>query len=367
MQTVTLQSRRIEAADHSEAIELFYARGWTDGLPVVPPTEERVEAMLSAVNRDPGEVVGILAPRYGKATLEKIAINAVMAGCEPAYFAVVVAAIEAITDEAFNLNGVQVTTHVAAPLLIINGPVRRALKINAGPNCFGQGNRANATIGRAVRLCMINIGGGVPGLTDESTFGHPGKYTYCTAENEEISPWEPLHVERGFHPEQSTVTVFAAEAPHNVSDHTSRSARGILTTVADTMATMGNNTMYRRGEMAVVIGPEHATTIAADGWHKQDVKAFLYQEARRPVGELTRAGEYYGDITWQRYWPRWVDRNDPSARIPVVDRPEDLLVMVAGGTAGRFSLVIPGWGAHGTRAVTKVVHVHGSGGCSDEG
>lgn len=366
MQTVTLQSRRIEAADHFEAIELFYARGWTDGLPVVPPTEERVEAMLSAVPRDPGEVVGILAPRYGKATLEKIAINAVMAGCQPAYFPVVVAAIEAIADENFNLSGVQATTHVAAPLLIINGPVRRALAVNAGPNCFGQGFRANATIGRAVRLCMINIGGGLPGLTDEATFGHPGKYTYCVAENEELSPWEPLHVERGFRPEQSTVTVFAAEAPHNVSDHTSRTARGVLTTVADTMATMGNNTMYRRGEMAVVIGPEHAATIAAEGWRKQDVKAFLYQEARRTVGELTRAGEYFGDITWERYWPRWIDRNDPAARIPVVDRPEDLLVMVAGGTAGRFSLVIPGWGAHGIRAVTKVIHVHATDGCCGE-
>lgn len=365
MQTVALRSRRVEAADHGEAVELFYARGWTDGLPIVPPTEERVEAMLSTLDRDPGEVVGIVAPRCGKATLEKIAINAVMAGCQPAYFPVVVAAIEAIADEDFNLNGVQATTHVAAPLCIINGPVRRALEINGGANCFGQGFRANATIGRAVRLCMINIGGGLPGLTDGATFGHPGKYTYCVAENEEVSPWEPLHVERGFRPEQSTVTVFAAEAPHNVSDHPSRSARGILTTVADTMATMGNNTMYKRGEMAVVIGPEHAATIAAEGWGKRDVKAFLFQEARRPVGELIRAGEYYGDVTWQKHWPRWIDRNDPSALIPVLDRPEDLLVIVAGGSVGRFSLVIPGWGALGTRAVTKVIHFHASGGCHD--
>lgn len=352
---MTLTSRRLEVADQHEAIELFFARGWTDGLPVVPPTEERVEAMLRTLDRDPGEVVGILAPRYGKATLEKIAINAVMAGCQPGYFPVVVAAVEAIADEAFNLNGVQATTHVAAPLSIVNGPVRRPLAINSGANCFGQGSRANATIGRAVRLCMVNIGGGLPGLTDKATFGHPGKYTYCVAENEEASPWEPLHVERGYGPEESTVTVFAAEAPHNVSDHPSRSARGILTTVADTMATMGNNTMYRRGEMAVVIGPEHAATIAAEGWSKQDVKSFLFHEARRSVGELTRGGEYYGDVTWEKYWPQGIDRSDPAARIPVVDRPEDLLVVVAGGTVGRFSLVIPGWGAHGTHAVTKVI------------
>ncbi|MFQ5657553.1 MAG: hypothetical protein ACE5G5_08445 [Candidatus Methylomirabilales bacterium] len=365
MQTVALRSKRIEAADPFEAGEIFFARGWTDGLPIVPPTEDRVEAMLQFLDRDPGEVVGVLAPRYGKATLEKIAINATMAGCLPAYFPVVVAAIEAIVDEEFNLNGVQSTTHVAAPLLVINGPVRHALEINGGPNCFGQGFRANATIGRAVRLCMVNIGGGVPGTTDKATFGHPGKYTYCVAENEEISPWEPLHVERGFGPEQSTVTVFAAEAPHNVSDHTSRSARGVLTTVADTMATMGNNTMYKRGEMAVVISPEHAATIAAEGWSKQDVKEFLFQEARRPVAELVRAGEYYGEVTWQKYWPRWVDRSNPTALIPVVNRPQDFLVFVAGGAAGRFSLVIPGWGDMGIRAVTKVIHFHGSEGCPD--
>lgn len=359
MQTVALRSRRLEAADHDEAIELFFARGWTDGLPVVPPSEPRVEAMLQPLDRDPGEVVGTLAPRYGKATLEKIAINAVMAGCLPAYFPVVVAAIAAIADEAFNLNGVQATTHVASPLCIINGPVRQVLGVNSGANCFGQGFRANATIGRAVRLCMINIGGGLPGVTDKATFGHPGKYTYCVAENQEASSWEPLHVERGFRPDQSTVTVFAAEAPHNVSDHTSHTARGILTTVADTMATMGNNTMYKRGEMLVVIGPEHAATIAAEGWSKQDVKSCLFQEARRPVGELTRAGEYYGDVTWEKYWPRGIDRNDPAARIPVVNGPEDLLVIVAGGAAGRFSLVIPGWGAHGIQAVTKVIPFEG--------
>ncbi|MFQ5882390.1 MAG: hypothetical protein ACE5I9_07950 [Candidatus Methylomirabilales bacterium] len=365
MQTVALRSRRIEAADLFEGVELFFERGWTDGLPIVPPTEERVEAMLKALDRDPGEIVAVLAPKYGKATLEKIAINAVMAGCRPAYFPVVVATIQAIGDERFNLNGVQATTHVAAPLLIINGPVRQALEIKGEANCFGQGFRANATIGRAVRLCMINIGGGLPGLTDKATFGHPGKYTYCVAENEEVSPWEPLHVERGFRSEQSTVTVFAAEAPHNVSDHTSRSARGILTTVADSMATMGNNNMYKRGEMMVVISPEHAATIATEGWSKHDVKEFLFQEAGRPVRELVRGGEYYGEVTWEKYWPRWVDRNDPSALIPVVNRPEDLLVIVAGGTAGRFSLVIPGWGDLGTRAVTKVIHFHASGGCSN--
>lgn len=355
MTTATLRSRRLSLPDYFAAVERFTTEGWTDGLPIVPPTEEGVEAMLAVLGREPGEVVGRLAPRFGVATLEKVAINAVMAGCRPEYFPVVVAAIEAIADDEFNLNGVQATTHVAAPLCIVNGPVRRTLDINGGPNCFGQGWRANATIGRAVRLCMINLGGGLPGLTDKATFGHPGKYTYCVAEQEEASPWEPLHVSRGFRPDQSAVTLFAAEAPHSVSDHVSPTGRGILTTVADTLATMGNNNMYKQGECLVVIGVEHAQTLAEEGWGRRDVQQFLFETARRPLHRLKQGGEYYGDATWEKYWPKWIDRTDENALIPVVSRPEDILVIVAGGSVGRFSLVIPGWGRLGSRAVTKVV------------
>ncbi|MGH7377278.1 MAG: hypothetical protein ACREKK_07665, partial [Candidatus Methylomirabilales bacterium] len=355
MTTVALHSRRLTLPDYFAAVERFAGEGWTDGLPIVPPTAERVEAMLAVLGREPGEVVGRLAPRFGVATLEKVAINAVMAGCRPEYFPVVVAAIEAIADDEFNLNGVQATTHVAAPLCIVNGPVRRALDINGGPNCFGQGWRANATIGRAVRLCMINLGGGLPGLTDKATFGHPGKYSYCVAEQEEASPWEPLHVSRGFRPDQSAVTLFAAEAPHSVSDHVSRTGRGILTTVADTLATMGNNNMYKQGECLVVIGVEHGQTLAEEGWGRRDVQQFLFETARRPLHRLKQGGEYYGDATWEKYWPKWIDRTDENALIPVVSRPEDILVIVAGGSVGRFSLVIPGWGRLGSRAVTKVV------------
>ena len=350
-----LRSQRIAVKDYSHAVELFYEKGWTDGLPVIPPTEEKVEAMLRAVERDPGEVVGLVAPRFGKATLEKIAVNAVMAGCLPAYFPVVVAAVEAATDEAFNLNGIQATTHVSAPLLIVNGPVRRALDINGGPNCFGQGWRANATIGRALRLVLINIGGGYPGRTDKACLGHPGKYSYCVAENEEASPWEPLHVERGLAAGDSAVTVFGCEAPHSVTDHVSGTGRGILATVADTMATRGNNNMYRAGEMAVVIGPEHAETLRAEGWSKADVRQFLFDTARRPLRDLRDGGEFYGDKTFDLYWPRWVDRADDDARIPVVRGPQDLIVFVAGGSVGRFSAVLPGWGALGSRSLTKKV------------
>jgi hypothetical protein len=355
MTTATLRARRLHLRDHFAVLERFAAAGWTDGLPIVPPTEDLVAAALATLGRDPAEVVGRLAPRYGAATLEKVAINAVMAGCRPEYLPVVVAAIEAVADDEFNLNGVQATTHVAAPLCIVNGPVRRALDINAGPNCFGQGWRANATIGRAIRLCMINLGGGLPGLTDKATFGHPGKYTYCVAENEEASPWEPLHASRGLPREASAVTLFAAEAPHSVSDHTSRTGRGILTTVADTLATMGNNNMYKQGECLVVIGVEHARTLAEERWTRRDVQQFLFETARRPLGRLKQGGEYYGDATWEKYWPKWIDRTDDAALIPVVSRPEDILLIVAGGSVGRFSLVLPGWGRLGTRAVTKVI------------
>lgn len=350
-----LTSRRIEVEGYYEAVELFYERGWTDGLPVVPPTEERVEAMIKAARRDAGEVIGLIPPRWARATVEKIAVNAVMAGCRPEHFPVVLAVVEAALDEAFNLHGVQATTHVAAPLIIINGPVRKDLDINSGPNCFGQGWRANATIGRALRLVMINIGGGLPGVTDKSTFGHPGKYTYCVAENEEASPWEPLHVERGFHHHDSTVTLFAAEAPHSISDHPSQTAKGILTTVADSLATMGCSNMYKAGELVVVLSPEHAATIGKEGWSKRDVKQFLFEQARRPLKELRRAGEFYGEETLRRYWPKWVDPKDDWAMIPVVRRPEDIIVIVAGGPVGRFSLGIPGWGDHGTKAVTKKI------------
>jgi len=352
---MSLRSRRIAVKDVSHAVELFYANGWTDGLPIIPPTEDTVEAMLRTVDRDPGEVVGRVAPRFGEATLEKIAINAVMAGCLPEYFPVVVAAAEAVTDEAYNLNGIQATTRVSAPLIIVNGPVRRALDINGGPNCFGQGWRANATIGRALRLVLINLGGGYPGRTDKACLGYPGKHTSCVAENEEASPWEPLHVARGLRAGESAVTVFACEAPHSVTDHTSTTGRGMLGTLADSMATRGNNTMHRAGEMGVVIGPEHAETLRAEGWSKAGAQQFLFDTARRPLRDLKGGGEFYGDKTFDVYWPKWVDRHDEDARIPVVRQPQDLIVFAAGGSVGRLSAVLPGWGALGSRAVTRKV------------
>jgi len=268
-------------------------------------------------------------------------VNAVMAGCRAEYFPVVLAAVEAVCDVRFNLHGVQATTHVCAPLLIVNGPIRHALHLNSGYNVFGQGWRANATIGRALRLVLINIGGGIPGLTDQATFGHPGKYTYCIAENEEENPWEPWHVEQGFPRDMSTVTVLAAEAPHSVTNHVSNDPEGILWSCADTLATMGSNAMAMTNYVLVALGPEHTRTIAAHGWTKQDVKAYLFEKARKPLWQMTFNGRY-GKI-WNRNWPVWLDRDNPIARVPVAASPDQVHIIVAGGPVGRFSVVIPGW------------------------
>ncbi len=335
-----------------DPVEFCFDRGWTDGLPVVPPTEERVLWMLAGTARRPGETVAWIPPRRGRASVERIAINAAMAGCRAEYMPVLIAAVEALADPAFNLNGVQVTTHVTGPLLIVNGPVARRLDINGGPNVFGPGWRANATIGRAVRLILLNIGGATPGVLDRSTLGHPGKYTYCIAENEAASPWEPFHVSRGCRADESAVTVFAAEAPHSVTNHVSPDARGVLTSIADSLATLGSNNMFVMGEAAVVIGPEHAATMKKDGLSRRDVQEFLFQRARRRLADLTFQGAY-GKI-YNRNWPAWVNRDNPDEMVPAVERPEDFLVLVAGGPAGRFSAVIPGW-AHWSRAVTRPI------------
>lgn len=334
-----------------DAIELYFEQGWTDGLPVVPPTRALVDRMLAATSRKPDEVVCHVPPKWGEATVERVAANAVMAGCRPEYFPVVLAALEALSDDRLNWHGVQCTTHVCTPLIIVNGPIRQQIGINSGHNCLGQGWRANATIGRAVRLVMTNIGGAQPGRIDKATFGHPGKYSYCTGENEEESPWPPYHTDLGFSPDESTVTVFAAEAPHNINNHADN-PYDLLNAVADTMATLGNNNMYVMGESFVVISPDHAGIIAGAGWKKHNVQYYLFERARRTVGELRYGGMYYKDVD-RNLWPRWIDRRDDNARVPIARTPDDIKVIVAGG-AGPHSLFIPGWG---TRSVTRRITV----------
>jgi len=324
-----------------DPIQFCYDRGWTDGLPVVPPTEERVEAMLAGTTLAPSTLVAKIPPSWAEATVEKIAVNSVMAGCLPEYMPVIIAAVRAMTDPALNLNGIQCSTHLSTPLVVVNGPVRNIIGMNSGSNVFGQGNRANATIGRAVKLILTNVGGAIPGVTDMSTLGHPGKYTYCIAENEEESPWDPLHVERGFKREQSAVTVFGCEAPHNVNNSASQNAHDLAMTIADTMATLGKNMFYAQGEVMVVVCPSHAETIAHDGWSKLHFKEFLYEKARKPV-RLLKLGGLYGRELNRNFWPRWVDRQNDDEMVPIVRRPSEITVVIAGGT-GRHSAFLPGW------------------------
>ena len=333
----------------TDLAEWYFERGFTDGLPVVPPTPERVDAMVTALGGAPERLEARVPPRGGGLTHEVLAVNMVLAGCLPAYAPVVKAALLALCDARFNLNGVQTTTHVAAPLVVVNGPIRNEIGMNAGHNVFGPGNRANATIGRAIRLVLLNVGGATPGDLDKSTLGHPGKYSYCIAENEESSPWAPYHVEQGYAPEDSTVFAIAAEAPHSVTNHVANDAEGILDSIVSAMSTIAHNNAVSSGSCAVVIGPEHAATIAGKGWTRSDVRNYLWMNAGNTFGEISFHGRY-GKI-YNRNLPRWY-RRDPGARIPVVPRAEEIHLFVAGGDAGRFSAFIPGWG-HMTAPVLR--------------
>ncbi|MFC1895570.1 hypothetical protein ACFL0Q_02760 [Thermodesulfobacteriota bacterium] len=326
-------------AGAQEAYDCFNRRGWTDGLPIVLPTERLVETFLERIDKEPEDTLGIMPPRWAQVTFKKIAINAAMAGCLPEYFPVILSAVEATLDENFNLNAIQTTTHPCAVMLIINGPVRKELNINAKHNCFGQGCRANATIGRAVRLVLLNVGGGIPGSMDKATMGHPGKYSYCVAENQEESPWSSFHVEKGYSPDASTVTVVAAEPPHNINDHGSVSAEGILTTVAGTMATTGNNNLYNCADTFVFFGPEHAATIARDGYGKDDVRRFLFERARIPVSRMSQK-QLEHIQAMLRDPSGFIDEN---RTIGICREMSDLHILVSGG-AGKHSAWVPTFG-----------------------
>ena len=330
-----------------DAIDAHYQeQGWTDGLPIVPPTAAAVEEFLRWTDRGRFEVVGVLPPRQGEATIEKIAVNAVMAGCRPEYCHVVVTAIEALADPLFNLDSVQATTHPVAPLVVVNGPIARELGINGGYNAYGQGFRANVTIGRAVRLVLMNVGGGLPGTGDRATQGSPSKIAYCVAENEAENPWEPLHVEAGLPADTSTVTTFGCEAPHNIQDHYSNTGLGILATIAGSMGQAGSNNILGAGWPLLSLGPEHAATIAKDGFSKRQVKEYLFEHARFPLAKLSP--EYRAAQLTRR---GIVD--SPDTMVPIVRSADDISVIVVGG-AGKHSSWQPTFG-DGTRPVRRTI------------
>lgn len=357
VQIAVAAPRVADAAAHrsvpsgTDLIEWYYAQGFSDGFPVVPPTPAKVAAMVEALGGEPSFVECRVPPRWGNLTREVLAINLVMAGCLPDYAPVVRAAMLALTDTAFNLNGVQATTHMASPLLVVNGPIRNAIGMNAGCNVFGSGNRANATIGRAIRLILLNVGGGWPGDLDKSTLGHPGKYTYCIADNEEASPLAPYHVEKGYKAEDSTVFVIAAEPPHSVTNHVANDPEGILDSICSAMSTIAHNNAVSSGHCAVVLGPEHARTIAQHGWKRHDIRSYLWTYARIRFGDIA-FNHRYGKI-YNRNLPAWYKR-DLEARIPIVPSVDNIHLFVAGGEAGRFSAFIPGWG-HMTSPVLRSI------------
>jgi hypothetical protein len=328
--TTNPATTEITVLDTPEAVlAAFCERQWCDGLPIVPPTEARVRAMLGGAPGD--RSLGVMPPLWRLATLEKLAVNAVMAGCEPGAFPLIVAAVEAMLDPSFNLYGVQATTHPVAPLLIVHGPIAAELGVHSGSGCFGPGFRGNATIGRAIRLVLLNIGGAWPGRHDMATQGSPAKFSYCIAEHVEATPWGALH-------EENVVTVFGGEPPHNVNDHVSTTAGGILATVADTAVSLGSNVgwYFSQSQLLIVLGPEHARTIAGDGLSRADVQRFVFEHARLPLRTL-KLGGMWGI----QDWPRWMHAiTDDDALLPQVPSPEDVLVIVAGGP-GKHSSVVP--------------------------
>ena len=348
-QLLTAPGASLEADGDFDAVNaLMRDKGWSDGLPMVPPTEDRVAATLAYCDRPWDTPVAKIAPRWGEATPVRLAANAVMAGCRPEYFPLLMLAVEALCEETFNLYGVQATTHLCAPLVIVNGPVARELDINAGHNAFGPGHQANATIGRAIRLALVNIGGAIPALGDMSTFGSPAKYTYLAAENEADSPWMPLHVDRGLPREASAVTVIGAECLHNVNDHESISAEGILQTIAGTMAITGSNDIYYPAQPLVIMAPEHARTVAS-GFSKAEAKRFLQQHATIPMGRFSSENiERRLQVT---YKDRYANAG-PDAPVYAVQNADDLLIAVIGG-AGKHSAFVPTFGA--TKAVTRAL------------
>lgn len=325
-----------------DAIEELYARGVTDGLPVVPPSRARVEQAVAAAGRSADELIAEVPPGYGRATVERIAVNAVMAGCRPEYLPVVIAGVEAMCDDAFDLHGVSGTTDAVAPLFVINGPIRRRLDVNSGVGAFGPGWRANATIGRALRLVWANVGGARPGAISMSTFGQPGRFSYCIGEGEEQSPWEPLHVEHGFSAADSTIAAFAGEPLLVVSAPRSRTAEEVLITVARGMESIGHHKAMGLGDTLIVFAPEHARLVAGDGWTKDRIRQFLWERLQKPVRELI-PGKDGGEGLPDSVLGTFVDAERNDTPVPKFRAPANLKILVAGGTAGRFTAVVPGW------------------------
>ncbi len=341
---VAFAARRIELGGWEDPVESAYERGWSDGLPVVPPSEIRVLRMLKGSGRDSAEVIGRVPPNLAECTVEKVAINAVMAGCKPEYLPVVLAAVEAALIPEFCMHGLLCTTYFSAPVVIVNGPVVGRIGMNSRENALGQGNRANATIGRALQLVIRNVGGGVPGGIDRATLGTPGKYTFCFAEDESNPCWEPFSVERGFAPGTSTVTLFGGDGVLGCFDQASRTPDSLTRSLAASLLSIGHPKKAQAHDALVVISPEHLRTYAEAGWSRRDLLGALDEATTRPVAELARGA---GGIA--EGMPESL-----AERSLAKFRPGGLNIVRAGGTAGMMSAIIGGWAATGEKGSEMV-------------
>ncbi len=330
-----------------DEFEFFLEKQWSDGLPVVTPTQERLQRMLKGTGRDANEVIGRIPPKMEIATVQAVAIHALMAGCKPEYLPVVLGGISLMLREEFNLNGVQGTMNGAAPLMIVNGPYARIIGIQGGNGCFGPGFRANASIGRAIRLMLLNLGGGIVGAASATIFSTPLRYTACITENTENTPWESLAVSKGYSPDDNTITCVMVESPRQCIDDVSQHPHRLLTGIADGMTGMGSWNMHARSDIVVAMGPQHAAICAKAGMTRAEVHRALCEMAGRKVRDLKGGGN------WRREralaFPIKVDPDDDDCFIPAVKNPDDLHLIVAGG-GGPCTANCPGWSG-GSRAV----------------
>ncbi len=340
-----LAARRIQMAELEDPVEVMYERGWSDGLPLVEPTVTRVQKMLTGTSRSPSEIVAIVPPNLADCTVEKAAINAVMAGCKPEYFPIVLAAIEAVCTDTFNMHGLLATTMPVAPVLVVNGPIAERIGMNTGINALGQGNRANSTIGRAVQLIVRNVGGGRPGEVDRATLGQPGKVGFCFAENEAASPWLPLSSDFGFAPGTDTVMVFAGEGPRSVVDQLSRDPESLSRTYAAALNALHHPKLVMGFDCMLVVTPDHARIYADSGWSREQTAQRITELTTRPGSELVRGAggiaeglpEAFAEVDMAKF------------------RPGGLFLAHCGGGAGLFGAVIGGW-VNGETGSAPVCH-----------
>lgn len=334
-----LQARAVELAEAEDIMEACYDRGWSDGLPVVPPTPLRVMRMLNGSDRDAAEIIGKVPPDNVSCSIEKIAINAVMAGCKPEYFPVVIASVEAALQDRFCMHGLLCTTYFSSPVMVVSGPVVKQIGMNSGINALGQGNRANATIGRALQLIIRNVGGGVPGGIDRANMGNPGKYTYCFAEDESDENWASLAMDRGFDRADSVISLFAGDGLQPILDQQSRTPQSLAKSMAMSLRSVAHTKVFGLADAILVVCPEHRRVFREGGWNKEDLRKALYEKLMTPGTEIVRGANDIAEGMPEKFKDKVLNKF----------RDDGLHIVTTGGTAGMFSAIIGGWVASGER------------------